>query len=369
MYILLNKDLAIARFNIDSFLGFEDISIVNYKKSKLYPWMTDLVSFIVKRTTPKERPYISNILKTLGVKGLQNYLELSHAISLNDTIWIKEEKSSLSWNDVSPYIHPFNTSIARAAFIGDYTTLSNLSHSLSPEFGTNGTFAKCWVRENGVIRLIKRGSEGFSNSGLEPYSEYYTSQVLEAFRADHIDYRLTMRNGKLASKCNLFTSEDLGLVPCSAFGEISNFARLVRWYSEHKMVDSLAEMIVADALIFNQDRHLGNFGCLFENNTGKIVKAAPLYDHNVSLFCYATDAELSTDKSLQDYISKVNLGPKLYQDFIPMAKKFMTPGIRRRLINMRGFKFQKHPRYNLSTSRLDRLSDLVNKQIDSLLKG
>lgn len=367
MYFLMNKDKIIARFDVVSNFGFEEIKVTASNASRIYPWIQDLEKFIEGRKATKHRQYISKLLELCGCDTLSGYLDISHALSLNDTIWVKSISSSLTWDDVSLYRNSFNSTIAKFAFEGGM--FGRQMSSTSPEFGTNGTFAKCWVRENGVIRLIKRGSEGFSNSGLEPYSEYYTSQVLEAFRADHIDYRLTMRHGKLASKCDLFTSEVLGLVPCSAFGEISNFARLVRWYSEHKMVDSLAEMIVADALIFNQDRHLGNFGCLFENNTGKIVKAAPLYDHNLSLFCYATDAELSTDKSLQDYISKVNLGPKLYQDFIPMAKKFMTPGIRRRLINMRGFKFQKHPRYNLSTSRLDRLSDLVNKQIDSLLKG
>ena len=40
-------------------------------------------------------------------------------------------------------------------------------------------------------------------------------------------------------------------------------------------------MLIADAVILNQDRHLGNFGFIVENDTGKIVATAPLYDHNI----------------------------------------------------------------------------------------
>lgn len=47
------------------------------------------------------------------------------------------------------------------------------------------------------------------------------------------------------------------------------------------MDEDLADMIIADAVMLNQDRHLGNFGFIVENDTGKIVKTAPLYDHNI----------------------------------------------------------------------------------------
>lgn len=58
--------------------------------------------------------------------------------------------------------------IAKIAFEGglygkEFTTTS-------PEFGTSGSFAKCWVKEDDGIYLLKRGSEGARNAGLEPYS-------------------------------------------------------------------------------------------------------------------------------------------------------------------------------------------------------
>ena len=36
-------------------------------------------------------------------------------------------------------------------------------------------------------------------------------------------------------------------------------------YKKLGVIDELANMVVADALIFNTDRHLGNFGFLIDN--------------------------------------------------------------------------------------------------------
>ena len=51
-----------------------------------------------------------------------------------------------------------------------------------------------------------------------------------------------------------------------------------------------------------------------------------------------------------------------------MAKQLITPSIRKRLINMQGIKLTKHPKYNLSDSRLNNLNRIVNNQIKLLLQ-
>lgn len=365
MYLLLNKNRIIAKFTVENILGFEDIKILNQDTSYKCLLINDIKSFIINRRAPKHRQHISKLLKLCGCDTLMGFLEVSHALSLNDTFWVKNENSDLSWKDVSLYTNPFNTTIDRIAFDGGM--FGRQSSSISPEFTTNGTFAKCWVRENGSIKLIKCGSEGFSNCGLEPYSEYYASQILDAFGVNHINYDLSMRHGKLVSKCNLFTSEDIGLIPFHYMG-FTSFVDIVNWYRRHGALDKLAYMIIADALILNQDRHLGNFGSLFDTNTGSLIGIAPLYDHNISLLCYATDNEISTNAKLNEYIARVNLGPKLYGDFISVAKQLITPSIRKRLINLQGIKLTKHPKYNLSDRRLNNLNRIVNNQIKLLLQ-
>ena len=61
------------------------------------------------------------------------------------------------WEDVSLYRNPFNEVISLAAFAGDLS--GDSFSSTSPEFGTDGRFAKCWVRENDDIFLLKSGSD------------------------------------------------------------------------------------------------------------------------------------------------------------------------------------------------------------------
>ena len=44
---------------------------------------------------------------------------------------------------------------------------------------------------NGRILLYKSGTEGFANSGLEPYSEYYASQIAKAMELRYVEYGLS----------------------------------------------------------------------------------------------------------------------------------------------------------------------------------
>lgn len=50
------------------------------------------------------------------------------------------------------------------------------------------------------------------------------------------------------------------------------------------------------------------------------------------------------------------------------VKIILKAGARRRLINMKGFKFDRDGKINLSDWRLNRLENLINGQIDLLLE-
>lgn len=172
----------------------------------------------------------------------------------------------------------------------------------------------------------------------------------------------------MASKCECFTDEKYGLLPYSNINSSAGVLDLAKFYNNIKMDEDLADMIIADAVILNQDRHLGNFGFIVENDTGKIVKTAPLYDHNIQLLCYATDDDFRTNQQLLDYIERNNVGPKLYDDFIYTARQVLTSKMRKKLISIKDFKFKRHSRYNISDERLYRLNKIVNNQVSLILK-
>ena len=96
--------------------------------------------FLDARKAPKHRKHIAEMLKKYGCESIENFLKSTHALSLNDTFWVKEPESPLSGNEVSLYRNEFDKSVSNAAFDGvvSSTTLA----SASPEFGTDGAYAK-----------------------------------------------------------------------------------------------------------------------------------------------------------------------------------------------------------------------------------
>ena len=57
--------------------------------------------------------------------------------------------------------------------------------------------------------------------------------------------------------------------------------------------ETFEDLMLFDALICNKDRHLGNFGMIVDNNTNKILRAAPIFDNGFSMMNFLTYDELN----------------------------------------------------------------------------
>lgn len=252
--------------------------------------------------------------------------------------------------------------IAKIAFEGglygkEFTTTS-------PEFGTSGSFAKCWVKEDDGIYLLKRGSEGARNAGLEPYSEMYSSQIARIICRDAVEYSVEKYHNKIASKCRLFTSEQEGYVPITKFfGKIVSVKEILEKFEQHGCEDDFRRMIVLDALILNTDRHMGNYGFMVDNDTMQIKRMAPMFDHNQALLPYAEQEDF---ENLDVYLA--SRPTQIGEDFNEIAHVLLTPEIRNDLKNLRGFEFQRNDEFNLPEERLQKLNKLVDQQIDGILE-
>lgn len=359
MYYLLNRDQIIAKFLIDPIT--EAITIL--EQYVLLPeWYGDLRTFIRNRRAPKHRENIKKLLELSGCDTMTGFLDISHALSLIDTFWVKPVDSSLSWSDVSLYTHPFNEVIAKTAFEGGLHG-RNLS-TTSPEYGTDGSFAKCWIREGETIKMLKRGSSGARNAGLEPYSEYYASNVISHFTNNYVNYNLRTHNSRICSVCDIFTSEDYGFIPYAAI-DVGNtsFESIIEKMRELGFEDEIKTMFVIDAVIMNADRHKNNFGFIIDNRTLEIKGFAPLFDHNLALLPYAE--EESEFQFGGDYYKEH--GPKIGDDWIPTAVACLTPETRKVLINLRDFAFDRHPKYNLPEWRLKAMENEMHEIIDTIL--
>lgn len=358
-YILMNKDTPWLLFSCERD-EYDEVQLSELE------WFTDLrplgyvdlFSFLDRRKAPKHRKHIEQLLERYGCTDIDGFIRVTHAVSLNDTFWVKEERSNLKWADVSLYSNSFDEMIANAAFDGAISDTD--FSSTSPEFGTDGSYAKCWVRESDGIYLCKSGSATFE---LEPLSESLASQLAAIICNEYVSYDMDFLHGKLVSKCRLFTDEHYGLVKA---GRVvtggKSIASLLDFFEKIGSGDAFRRMCIFDSLILNIDRHLGNFGVLADNDTMEVIRMAPVFDNNRSL-CFDLDNDQL--KNIDWYLKKIK--PSIGSDFIATARGLLTDDIRQELKNLRGFTFSQHPKISVDQERLDLLSGIVNRQIGSIL--
>ena len=328
-----------------------------------------LESWIRHRSIPKNRAYADNLLTAMGLSlnRPMEVIRLSKGLSLNDCYWVTEDGFEGSFDAYNLYENRFSRILGQIAFIG-YGSSDVSGLTSSPEFTTNGMLPKCWRRINGKIVLYKGGTAGASNSGNEPYSEFYASQIAEIMGVNAVSYSLSQWKGVLCSTCELFTGKDVSFVPVGRIVR-SGGMKAVREYCRslgEEYEKALNEMLVFDALIFNTDRHYGNFGFLVDSHTNQIIAPAPLFDHGNSLLNYAAHDALKNRDSIIGY-AKTRL-PCVYDDHVSAAKEVLTHAQRSALRRMLNFKFKRHSRYNLPPERLALIEYAVQHRAAELLE-
>ena len=116
---------------------------------------------------------------------------------------------------------------------------------------------------------------------------------------------------------------------------------------------ALNDMLIFDTLIFNTDRHYGNFGFLIDSHTNEIVAPAPLFDHGNSLFNFAGADALKNKENFLKYAK---------------AKKVLTHEWRSAIRKLLDFKIPRHSRYNLDKERLKLIEYAVSQRAAELLE-
>ena len=182
-----------------------------------------------------------------------------------------------------------------------------------------------------------------------------------------IPYGLSRWKGVLCSTCELFTSKEYAYLPIGHLVSKGGMEAVKAYYEKlgTEFVNALNEMLVFDAVIYNVDRHFGNFGVMVDNRTNTIVSPAPLFDHGNSLFNFAGADAWTNETALEEYIE--TLYPSVYDDFLGTAKAALTPELREKLRHLLNFKFKKHSRYNLPENRLRMMERQVQKRARILL--
>lgn len=376
IYTIKHFDTPLVRFSANENSNEPDIKVlwINEDKKNLLPLDMDVSSdsiyrWIRHRTIPKNRAYVHTFLAKCGlnINRPMNIISVSKGLSLNDCYWIVEEGFEGSFDKYNLYDNRFSQILAMIAFTGYGSSLRS-SLASCPEFTTNGMLPKCWRRVDGKVSLYKGGTMGANNTGNEPYSEFYVSQIARVMGVNAIEYKLSKWKGELCSTCELFTSKEYSFVPVGRIVTSGGLNSVREYYEKlgEKYVKALDEMIVFDAIISNTDRHFGNFGFLVDNKTNEIVDPAPLFDHGNSLFNFAGRDSLSNYDAFEQYAD--TLLPCVYDDFVAEAKSVMSPELTEKVRRLVNFKFKKNPRYNLPDKRLKLIEKHIQKRVRELLE-
>jgi len=376
-YELKHFDTTLVRFSATEDTNTPEIKILwkNDAKKDLFPLDLDLTEegiakWLKHRTIPKNRAYVHNFLSKCGlnINRPMTIIKVSKGLSLNDCYWVVEEGFEGTYDKFNLYDNRFSQVLALIAFTG-YGSSIRTSLTSCPEFTTNGMLPKCWRRKDGKILLYKGGTSGASNTGNEPYSEYYAAQIAKVLGINAIEYGLSKWKGELCSTCELFTSKEYSYLPVGRVVTSGGMKSVREYYEKlgQTFVDALNDMLVLDAIIMNTDRHFGNFGFIVDNKTNNIVAPAPLFDHGNALLNFAGRDDLESEKALNEYAS--TLVPCVYDDFIGTAKKVLTQKHREGLRKLLEFKFKKNSRYNLPDKRLKMLEKMIQARAKKLLNA
>lgn len=324
-----------------------------------------LLRWLRRRVIPKNRRFVFEILESLNldINDTKGIIDVCLGLSLNDSYWVVQSDFTGKFADYNLYENRFSEALSLVAYTGVGTTNRIKT---SPELTTNGMLRKAWRFFDGDgIYLYKGGTEGAINAGKEPYSEFYASQIAERMGLNSIHYDLANWKGILASTCKLFTDIDTSYIAIGYILEDSTIEDCLLYYKKlgNDFYNELCSMLVFDALIYNEDRHFGNFGVLRDNHSGKIIRPAPIFDNGLSLFNFAMDDDI---KNLEKY-AKTRTNP-YYISFEKVCELVMGAKQKEQLRRMIGFKFERHPTYNLPEDRLLAIEKQIQFRTQELLK-
>lgn len=325
-----------------------------------------LVKWLQRRVIPKNRAYVAEILKTYGlsVNDTKGIIDVCKGLSLNDSYWVVPQGFTGTFAQYNLYENRFSEILSLVAYTG--IGQSDAAFTTSPELTTNGMLPKAWrFIEGEGIYLYKGGTFGAANTGNEPYSEFYASQVAQAMGLDAVAYELENWKGILASRCKLFTDINTAYIPIGRIVREGGLKACLEYYRQlgPEAYEQIKSMLVFDAVIYNEDRHFGNFGVLRDNHTGKVTGAAPVFDNGMSLFNFAMPEDF---QDLDSYAK--TRGTAYSVSFESVCQEVMGPIQARQLRKLIGFTFHRHPRLNWPEYRLEAIERHLQKRVRQLLE-
>ena len=244
--------------------------------------MTAVVSWLANRTLLLSRANAKKIYQAYRLEQLNDEVSRAklsiacRALSVLDNYWVKlSNDTTTKWDSINIRHNPLNQAVAQIALHG--TSLSLQGSLQSPEFTTNGAYAKAWHRdEDGSLWLYK-----LNDMNSTAKIEVMVSNILDCINVIHCHYETREDMGEYVCACPLMTDDNISIADgltfngyCNRLG-VDTIDELIRLDA-----DGFYKMLVVDYLIANPDRHGQNWGVYYDPNTVEVLRLHPLFDHN-----------------------------------------------------------------------------------------
>ena len=303
LFILKHKDLDVAMMKIDVRTGMIEYILSVYLPEELpagcAPDGTGLGEWWKLRAIPDSRKGIRQVLSRLSEATSQSLMLSSYGLSLTDHYWIQPVGQELYWKDLNFYENDFEDEL------GDILTDSERERSvsdgiskLSPSVSVNGDMKKKWIIRGGRRYLLKVNPSYHSQQAV---NEVIAGKLHERLGwKNYVSYEVgTIHISGRKYPCSLspmFTSVETEFVSAyqivAAYkvpNDVSLYEALIRQAvslgADEKEVRAFLEyMILTDFILTNTDRHLNNFGFIYDPRQHRLSGMAPLFDTGNSLF-------------------------------------------------------------------------------------
>lgn len=368
-YFIKLKNKTLLSFLMEQNIGLEisDIEIIDDNYQIYPPQLQDevnqdtIISFINSRIIPKNRAFVEDILRSynLTLNDKKGVIDVSKGLSLTDDYWILQDEN-LDFDKYNLFDNEFSDVLSLVAFTGYSSKVKGLFSS--PELSTNGMLPKTWRRINNDVLLYKGSTNylGAINTGMEPYSEYYASQVADTLGYNHVKYSLDIWKDQVVSICPLFTSKEISFVPIGLIVKSGGIKNVFNYIKELGFQKDLSNLLLFDAITANQDRHFGNFGLLRNNDSGEYISLAPIFDNGESLLSKALPDDFESDQAFDELINSNEYKYSYYNaSYEAIIKEYCNKEQIADLRKLLTFKFKRDDKINLPDNRLTKLEKFI----------
>ncbi len=270
-YYIMNRDVAAAEY-ING-----DLKILDKQLLPLYLISHSFNAWVEKRAIDATRPHSRLLKRMLRLSKTDDFSTAlqNNAATITDTYWVKPQNSDLSYADVA-----FNDDRWCIVALRGSKDGFDIPAGRTPELTNIGSFEKGWKLEHENWWLHKKATSGAL------FSELFMYKLGKHFGYDMAKYERV--SGDEIKSLDFTNNGEVNLEDASGFLSAECELDFIRAYNELKelkggLEQGYAKMLFMDAICYNPDRHLENFGILRDPASGEILSFAPMFDHNMAL--------------------------------------------------------------------------------------